>query len=180
MKKTAIAAAVALAIGAGAIGSAEANTSGLTGIWSGTYIFTMKSPGGVFVGGSGTPQAWTFDFDSGTVSISNTTAFYGSVWTAHNVTFTDNGTNYGPPPSPNMLFDWSVNSNIPVAETWDITATGSSPTVTALSGTILASSPAFPGFHPTFSGTFSQVPVPAAVWMMGSGLLGLVGVGRRR
>ena len=29
-------------------------------------------------------------------------------------------------------------------------------------------------------GTISQVPVPAAVWLFGSGLLGLVGVARRR
>ena len=31
-----------------------------------------------------------------------------------------------------------------------------------------------------FAGTYSAVPVPAAVWLMGSGLLGLVGVARRR
>ena len=31
-----------------------------------------------------------------------------------------------------------------------------------------------------FSGTVSAVPVPAAAWLMGSGLVGLVGVARRR
>jgi len=32
----------------------------------------------------------------------------------------------------------------------------------------------------TATGTFSAVPVPAAVWLMGSGLLGLIGIARRR
>ena len=31
-----------------------------------------------------------------------------------------------------------------------------------------------------FAGTYTVVPVPAAAWLMGSGLLGLVGVARRR
>ncbi len=41
----------------------------------------------------------------------------------------------------------------------------------------------FPNQTPIFSGTIvpvSAVPVPAAVWLFGSGLLGLVGVARRR
>jgi hypothetical protein len=185
MKRTAIAAAVALALGGGAVGSAEANTAGLTGVWTGTYLFTMTSPGGGPVGGSGVAQNWTFNFDAGTVSISNTTAFYGSVWTAHNTTFTDNGTNYGGNgTTANMFFDWSVNTNIPVAEQWDVTSNGntvgSTATATHTLAVILPSSPAFPGFHPAFDGTLTKVPVPAAVWLMGSGLVGLVGVGRRR
>ena len=41
----------------------------------------------------------------------------------------------------------------------------------------------FPGQTPAFGGTMtavSAVPVPAAVWLFGSGLLGLVGVARRK
>jgi hypothetical protein len=30
-----------------------------------------------------------------------------------------------------------------------------------------------------FNGTYSPVPVPAAVWLLGSGLLGLIGIRRR-
>ena len=184
MKKTAIAAAVALGLGTSAI--AHANTSGLTGVWTGTYLFNMTSPGGGPVGGSGVAQAWTWDFDAGTVSITNTTAFYGSVWTAFNVTISDTGTSYGPASAgtQNMTFSWSVNPNIPVTSDWDVTATGTTAVVTVNAATILPTSSAFPGFHPAFSGTLNQetsvIPVPAAAWLMGSGLLGLVGVARRR
>mgnify|MGYP003574155827 CR=1 FL=1 len=178
MKKTALAAAVALSLGTSAI--AYANTAGLTGVWTGTYLFNMTSPGGAPVGGSGVPQVWTWDFDAGTVAINNTTAFYGSVWTAFNVTFTDNGTSYGGGGAQNMTFSWSVNPNIPVTSDWDVTATGTTAVVTVNAATILPTSSAFPGFHPAFSGNLTYVPVPAAVWLFGSGLLGLVGVARRR
>ena len=185
MKKTALATAVALSLGVSA--AADANTAGLTGVWTGTYTFAMFSPGGGPVGVPTAPQAWSWDFNAGTVSIANTTTFYASVWTAHNVTVTDNGTSYGPatPGAVNMLFDWSVNLNIPVTSDWDVTATGnvagSTAVVTVNAVTITAGSPAFPGFHPTFSGNLTKaIPVPAAVWLMGSGLIGLVGVARRR
>ena len=186
MKKTALAAAVAVAVGTSALSTAQANTAGLTGVWTGSYLFTMTSPSGGPVGGTTTPQAWTWDFDAGTIAISNTATFYASVWTAKSVTFTDTGSSY----TGFMLFDWSVNTNIPVIQTWDVTASGNAvgDTATALSltGLIITPSPAFPGFQPQFSGPLtkvqgvSEVPVPAAAWLMGSGLLGLVGVARRR
>ncbi len=188
MKKTALAAALALSLGTVAV-TAEAGTAGLTGVWTGTYSFSMTSPGGGAVGAPTPAQAWSFDFGNSSVSISNTTTFYASVWTAHNISIADNGDGtYGQggtaAGTANMLFDWSVNSNIPVASLWDVTATGNTATVSVVSTTILASSSAFPGFHPAFNGTLTQsapaVPVPAAAWLFGSGLLGLVGVARRR
>lgn len=191
MKKTMLAAAMVAAMGTTAI--AEAGTVGLTGVWSGTYSFAMFSPGGGPVGAPTAPQSWSFDFDNNTVSISNTTTFYASVWTAHSVTATDNGDGtYGNTTAQgaNMLFNWSVNSDIPVAAKWDITASGNgigdTATVASVSSTILASSAVFPGFHPTFTGSLTKVsgaaavPVPAAAYLMGSGLIGLVGVARRR
>ena len=36
------------------------------------------------------------------------------------------------------------------------------------------------GYNANFNFTAPAVPVPAAVWLFGSGLLGLVGVARRR
>ena len=184
MNKTVLASALALAIG-GVSAVAEANTAGLTGVWEGTYTFSMFSPGGGAVG-TPTSNTWTWDFDAGTVSIVNTATFYASVWTASGVTFSDTGTSYGPAIAgdQNMIFSWSVNPSIPVTSSWDVTATGNTigdtAVVTVNNATILPTSSAFPGFHPTFSGALTQVPVPAAVWLMGSGLLGLVGVARRR
>ena len=191
MKKTVLASALVLAMGVTSV--AEANTAGLTGVWSGTYTFTMLSSNGGFVGTSGPGQSWGWDFDAGTVTIANTTAFFGSVWTAHDTTFNDNGTDYGTTVGDvNMLFDWSVNVNIPVDTAWDVTASGNAVSDTAIVAAnyavITAASDAFPGFQPFFDGNLHKVsggvvppiPVPAAVWLMGSGLLGLVGVARRR
>ena len=191
MKKRALAAAVAVALGGGAFTAAQANTAGLTGVWSGTYTFSMFSPGG---GPVGVPSSdtWTWDFDAGTLTIANSATFYGSVWTAAGVTFTDTGTSY----DGNMVFSWSANPSIPVASSWDVMnnsggapgSIGDSATVTVNSATILATSSAFPGFQPFFSGSLEKVsgggtapiPVPAAAWLFGSGLMGLVGVARRR
>lgn len=177
MKKTALAAAVSVAIGGGAFSTAQANTAGLAGVWSGTYTFSMFSPGG---GAVGTPSSdsWTWNFDAGTMTIANSATFYGSVWTASSITFTDTGTSY----DGNLTFSWSVNPSIPVASSWDVDDGGTpgTATVTVNSATILATSSAFPGFQPFFSGSLTQVPVPAAVWLFGSGLVGLIGVARRR
>lgn len=51
------------------------------------------------------------------------------------------------------------------------------------SATVLEGSPSnFGGsqYLLSLTGTVSAVPVPAAIWLFGSGLLGLVGVARRR
>lgn len=173
MKKTAVATALAVALGTSSV--ADAGTAGLTGVWTGSYVFTMYSPGDGFVGSSGAPQAWTFDFDAGTVDIQNTSTFYGSVWSAKDVMFTDmgDGTYDG-----TMLFDWSTSVNIPVEISWDIC--GECGGVVTLSSVIVEPTPAFPGFQPFFDGSISQIPVPAAAYLFGSGLIGLVGVARRR
>mgnify|MGYP003572583091 FL=1 len=47
-----------------------------------------------------------------------------------------------------------------------------------INGAPIQDSAAFLNFSPNFD--FTAVPVPAAVWLFGSGLLGLVGVARRR
>jgi len=69
-------------------------------------------------------------------------------------------------------FTWSVNPNIPVVAVFN--QDGSAGQAVAMQVG------PFPGQAPSFQGTVSAVPVPAAVWLFGSGLLGLVGVARRK
>ena len=68
-----------------------------------------------------------------------------------------------------------------VADT--VVPTGYSPTQTGIGGSPMLAGP-FPGDSANFDITSmtvtSVVPVPAAVWLLGSGLLGLVGVARRK
>ncbi len=164
MKKTALATALALSLGTTAL-TAEAGTPGITGVFNDQYIFTMTDPNDIPVGVPTPPQDWVFDFDAGTVSITNTATFYGSVWTAHDVTFMDNGdgtySGIVGPGAPgdvtndfaNMLFDWSVNLDIPVEIVWDVTLIppGDTINVKTLSTVILDFSSAFPGFQPAFN-----------------------------
>ena len=181
MKKTLIASGVAIALGSSM--SAEAGTTGLTGVWTGTYAFELMSGSGSPIFGPSEPQFWSWDFDAGTVNMLNTSTFYASVWTAHSVTFSDrgDGTYGGTPDTANMLFDWDVYTNIPIETVWDVTDNGDgSATVDVFYGKIMASSPAFPNSLTSFTGSLSSVPVPAAVWCFGSGLLALIGVARRK
>ena len=80
------------------------------------------------------------------------------------------------------LFDWSTSIDIPVLAVFDCTSVpGTCTGVNTTAGGGMQTGP-FAGATPAFNGTgnLSAVPVPAAAWLMGSGLLGLVGVARRR
>lgn len=78
-----------------------------------------------------------------------------------------------------LQFDWSASSYIPVLHIMDC------PTITLGSictgiGTPMQTGP-FPGQDPAFNGVVtSVVPVPAAIWLFGSGLIGLAGYARHR
>jgi len=69
-------------------------------------------------------------------------------------------------------FTWSVNPDIPVVAVFNQDGSAGQAVPMQIGP--------FPGQAPTFQGTVSAVPVPAAVWLFGSGLLGLVGVARRK
>ena len=88
-----------------------------------------------------------------------------------------------------VFFDWSTNLDIPVLAVMQVVndpmVDGFMQVVSVdtdgdgVPGTAMLTAP-FPGQQPSFSGVMTPVPVPAAVWLLGSGLLGLVGVARRK
>ena len=118
--------------------------------------------------------------------------FLGSTTDSYSFTLSDGQMAAG------VFFDWSTNQDIPVLAVMQVVAQGvdanGNPTMDFVSvdadndgvpGVAMATDP-FPGQTPSFSGTLvcqdctAPVPVPAAVWLFGSGLLGLAGVARRR
>ena len=85
-----------------------------------------------------------------------------------------------------MYMSWSTNNSVPLLAVFDcVTTPGQCIGQTTGQGGAqfggMQHSP-FPGQVPAFNGTgtLTAVPLPAAVWLFGSGLLGLIGVARRR
>ena len=191
MKTTAIASALALSMGFG-VAQAATMTSA---------TFTMLDATG---GAVGVDTAVTGSIGGGTWSVASTTPFFGQNWTAHDgVTFgpgtysiatVEGGTYTGivvgaGQVGGHILFDWGVTADIDVVNVWDVcNVCGSYTSTDGIAGNPVNPDGirgygmidgAFVGFNANFD-FVAPVPVPAAVWLFGSGLLGLVGVARRR
>lgn len=183
MKKSAIAAALALGMGIGAAHAAPMSTA----------QFLMLDPGGGTVGVDNTVVG---SIGGGAWAVSSTTPFFGLTWTAHGgttfgpgtytIATIEGGTYTGIVVGPgqvggHILFNWGATKNIDVVNVWNV-GPGGVYTSTDVDGNGVAGlgmiDGAFPGFNANFN--FTAVPVPAAVWLFGSGLLGLVGVARRK
>lgn len=177
MKKTVIASALLLA--SSAVQAATFDFAGTFWMWDST---------GAQVGVTDTTVVGTFDFDfatgtgaGGTMSSAN--PFFGQFWTADSIVMTANpdGT-----VNTDLIFRWGpsdINVNLTLAMAPNPDGTFAVSSVDAdmdgIPSTAMTSGP-FEGFSPEFAGTATVVPVPAAVWLFGSGLLGLVGIARRK
>ena len=188
MKKTAIALSMAMALGAGTASAVPMSSA----------TFTMLDSTG---GTVGVDTTVTGDIGGGAWAVASTTTFFGANWTAHD------GVTFGPGTytidtveggvytgivvgagqvGGHILFDWGATTNIDVVNVWDVTGgdyfstdgpAGNPANPDGIRGYGMIDG-AFPNFNANFD--FTAVPVPAAVWLFGSGLVGLVGVARRR
>ena len=199
MKRTAIATAIAMSMGAAAGVAQAAPTGAMT-----SATFTMLDGDGNAVGVDPTV---TGSIGGGTWSVASTTPFFGLVWNAHDgVTFgpgtytidtIEGGVYTGIVVGENqvgghILFDWGATLDIDVINVWNFcSGCGGYTSTDGPAGNPVNPDDvrgygmidgAFPGFNANFDFRVevAQIPVPAAVWLFGSGLLGLVGVARRK
>lgn len=192
MKKTLLASAIALTMG-GTV-SVQAQKITITsmnyGVGSGASG-TMNSNGNGFMTSTTTfiGSHWTADqvvwFDThsspitwaGTGTANDTANAYGNF--SYTTQLTGNQVAAG------IFWDWSGNDNIPILTIYDCPVSGGGActgnSLPANTQPILGQTVSFNGStFDDFPVSGSAVPVPAAVWLMGSGLLGLVGVARRK
>ena len=199
MKKTVLATALLLSMGA-----AQAAPVAWTG------GFDMYNPvGGVVDANDLLPGTTAYvtgmiDTAAGTFTLGSTDTFFASNWSTSGGTLYTAGTytvsTVDPAPGVSggsytftvgagqlgamVDFAWSTTTGIDVLMIWNVATSGGMTTYTmtdpdgnGIMGTGMIDGP-FVGFNANFN--MSAVPVPAAVWLLGSGLLGLVGVARRR
>lgn len=195
LKKTMLAASIVLSMGANTAQAAVTDLSfnGVFVVFDG-YDPTFSDAAHVVSNGSGLAgdpmtamMHMDFSSGSGTAEIYGS-PWFGSDWYARNVTMQAGPTGI----VTSMKWDWGayaatscgvINCDI------DVTVTLSLAPIDAMHfrvTTVDSNMPNgfFPGLQPTFNGVATvvpaAVPVPAASWLFGSSLLGLIGVARRK
>lgn len=81
-----------------------------------------------------------------------------------------------------VYVDWSVNYEIPQMYAVNCGVnplSGDTCNSVFLSSTVVQVGP-FSGGTTGLTGTVSAVPIPASVWLFGSGLIGLIGIAKRK
>jgi len=206
MKKTIL--ALAMIAAAGAANAAPVATGGVFNMYSQLGLDsaapTISAQFPINVDASITGFV---DQDAGTWGVASTALFFGLNWTASGGTLLATpgsyslntvtgvvGASTGVVAADGMInftvgagqiaglinFAYGATTGIRVVDVWNVNANGS---LTAAVVPGMENGP-FPGFNAAFNlsapNLVATIPVPAAVWLLGSGLLGLVGVARRR
>ncbi|MDH5572852.1 MAG: VPLPA-CTERM sorting domain-containing protein [Gammaproteobacteria bacterium] len=78
-----------------------------------------------------------------------------------------------------LILRYSVTDDIPMLAIFDCVGFNHGDACTGVPGYPIQKYP-FPNENTILNGTVSAVPVPAAVYLFGSGLLGLIGVEKRK
>lgn len=191
MKKSLIASAVAL--GLGTAGAAQALTVGVTtmnfnGAYGATGSVSSNGTGSFTSTGTFFGQPWTADAVSfysgvgahtftavGSDALNNSIAIGNATY---NFSLTASQVAWG------TYFDWNGNYDIPVLAIMTCTSFSTGGVCTG-TGTPMqtppfaGAAPAFDGIVSSSSATTPQIPIPAAAWLFGSGLVGMAGVARR-
>lgn len=187
--KSSIITSTLVAAALAASGIAQAGTVGITGVYAGSYTNTFGAAWGSLGDAicTSTPSCdWSLNFTAGTFTASGpiaTTAGPSYAFLSP-TTLTDIG---GGEYLMNYTMQFGTNSASNQQTTLDITDIGggvlSIITVDTEGDGVLGTmhNPVLGApFQMNITSTVSAVPVPAAVWLFGSGLMGLVGVARRR
>ena len=196
--------AVALAM---TLGGAEAVEAAPIVNYNFLGTFTMYTSSGFVIGGT---SPWdpnvtgnmSMDLGTGTGSatLQPSVAFEDGFWMAHSIVLTTTGPStvhadmmvdwwagvYGPVP---VTAEFGISPTVPCSG-MDCYAVGNTFAMITLDGPNADGIPgnpitagAYQGHNAAFNGTLtvtSVVPVPPAVWLFGSGLLGLLGLAQRR
>ena len=181
-KKTLLATAITLTLGTGAAQAAS---------WTGT--FTAYGPAGTLL------HVDTAVTGEELVSLSSPVPFFGFVWLVQDLTIYGEGTHSidtfedevytvdvgAEQVMGDLTFVFKGNYLSTVVNVWDVTVVDGKRyyTSTDWDGDGIQGGKMIDGALPGFSVYFDMVapvPVPAAVWLFGSGLLGLMGLAHRK
>jgi hypothetical protein len=189
LKKSSLSAAVALGLGSGAAQAATWNITFMdfpgapNTTVSTTSVVDTAAGSGQFNSGStpffGIPWTGTVTFGA---EASGAGSWMYNMGTGSSATGTYNFSLAPGQVAMGILFDWNVSMGIPVLNILNADGSGVDIDGDGVLGTKMAAGP-FVGSPVGFAGQpagGSPIPVPAAVWLFGSGLVGLVGVARRR